>query len=430
MMVTVYPSKKLGRVVLLHDYITLRNEKTDLEKEVQKWKELLQKSESDATRYAMKTLELRNELKEYKIENDRFCIELEETHDSLWSSQEAEGYANSEIDRLNKKVSDQQRIENSLQSEITRLRRENKLLKERIEDLTSTQVTIKDAEWGGGKGFDIFYVDECTEVSDAIWNEMCKTLEHERLKICGIKQSLERGNIPKFKIQVTPEQSRYVQKWIFAHGGEWVNHGWGKIISNTDSPYLIYGIDEDKLSFYHSHHRMDYKDNATPEITFDQFKEWAKPIEPEKQWSYKDFPSLTVVVGDGGYKYIAIGDNLSHVPGSTKDKEIFYYNRLQQLCKTDYSQYKVQPSPYFNANIRVIETTIDKLKVGDWWKFKNTCGDFTDIFGEITDIWTYHYVMDIKNNKLKCTYIGSRGDENKTTFYRDQKDEVYKFELK
>jgi hypothetical protein len=86
-----------------------------------------------------------------------------------------------------------------------------------------------------------------------------------------VKTALQKGEIPKFKIQVNPEQSEYVQKWIFANGGKWQGYQ-NTTVSETCMPYLFTNTqDNNTLTWGCSGNH-----NTSPEITFDQFKEWAK----------------------------------------------------------------------------------------------------------------------------------------------------------
>jgi len=80
-----------------------------------------------------------------------------------------------------------------------------------------------------------------------------------------------------FKIQVNPEQSEYVQKCVFAHGGEWFKKDMGTTVHDTDKPYLTYGsiMNPDKyyLLFSSIEHKQTFDENKAPEITFGKFKE-------------------------------------------------------------------------------------------------------------------------------------------------------------
>lgn len=284
-MVKVYPSKKLGSVVLLHDYITLRNEKTELEKEVEKWKEVCKKSESEAARYSKELSELREENKKLK----------EHARDNFYLPK-----------------SDMQI---------------NPLVCPLIEELKGCQLL--------------------------------------NIELKSIKEALGKGDVPRFRIQVTPEQSEYVQKWIFAHGGQWDK----KFCHCIESKNVLYL--EQKYLFIDLEKNMTTSDNKLdifvtsdkPCITFDQFKAWAKPIEPEKKAS--DFP-LLVVIEHNGEKYIGYRDQTFDIPGTNITRVYFWdkYSNMQSTGLWRPEEHGCSDARR-NAEIKVTKTTIDKIKRGD-----------------------------------------------------------------
>jgi peptidoglycan hydrolase CwlO-like protein len=338
-------------------------------------------------------LKLEAKLAEYKKENDRLCIELDETHDSLWNSREAEGYANSEITSLKAKIKSLEYDKDKLQNELK------------------------------GITFNSMRIDEANEVPketlDDMWMIYASTLCLKSVELKAIKIALEKGEIPKFKIQVTPEQSEYVQKWIMANKGTW--YSGNKKIKNTKQRYLFTRYDNRDVLTHCSNYKATFNDDNSPEITFDQFKAWAKPIEPEIKTS--DFPLLAVVEKDGE-KYIGF---MNQTPGTTTNRtKVYHWDTKGTLCTTYFHLYEVHCTGggQLDKYIKVTKTMIKELKVGDSFYFSDGYS-----YVNSTDIDDYYHVnkISLDENRIYCE--DQTGHTTKFCFILAE-NPVYKFELK
>jgi len=169
------------------------------------------------------------------------------------------------------------------------------------------------------------------------------------------------------------------------------------------------------------------------EITFDQFKAWAKPIEPEIKAS--DFPLLAVVEKDGE-KYIGFRDQAN----SQWDKltKVYYWDKYNKLQETELWKREVHgcSDVQLNAEIKVTKTTMGELKVGDNWLPEHYPEGNRDA------VFQYHYVVALNQNNMWYGYIKDDKEESflySLRLYDDRQhdkphdprqNKVYKFELK
>lgn len=410
-------------------------------------------------------------------------------------------------ERLNDRIHNQQRIENSLQSEITRLRRELKEYKRAMRILpknkngciaysvSNTHVVITKEQYDTyemfqkenqalrekivklekpkthkqGVPYFVIEPDTCplmtdlerlSELDNMVQKAKSRRAEPEPLKgqeltlnwleefheynvtrwdilkeklgihadikpfrilhkaQLDIKLSLQKGEIPKFKIQVTPEQSEYVQEWIFANGGRWRINSMTSIME-TNATCLYLENQQITCNMCNATDEGKYI-SGFPIITFAQFKEWAKPTEPAKVYSYTDFPCLTVINERSG-KRIAVMDSIKEETFLLNYVKVYSYDSKNNLQITNYADRTVDSRGSFNKNIRVIETTIDKLKVGDWWMMKGVVSNSNMVY--------YNHVSAVTDYEIESQWIRN-GDIAKSGYPREFSTPVYKFELK